>query len=206
MLAFASVSSFACQRPLASAHKVDLTQMTSRGLCRTQSSPKELPPTQLARFAAGCFWGVEAELRKVPGVVGTAVGFAGGHTQLPNYHTVCQGNTGHAESVEVEFDPKVVSYEQLLAVFWDLHDPTTPNRSGPDVGEQYRSVIFYFSPEQKAAEIASRDRLAKSGELKARIVTEIVPAEEFWKAEDYHQQYVEKGGIAFCHRRKSSSL
>jgi peptide-methionine (S)-S-oxide reductase len=180
---------------------------TARGLVRTKGT-KVLPAkTELAMFAAGCFWGVEAEFRKQPGVVGTAVGFAGGHKKGVSYREVCSGQTGHAESVEVEYDPSRVSYEQLLTLFWDLHDPTTPNRQGPDVGEQYRSVIFFFSPEQRDAATASRDRLAQSGELHGRrIVTEIVPAADFWKAEEYHQQYVEKGGVAYCHRRKSGPI
>jgi peptide-methionine (S)-S-oxide reductase len=179
-------------------------QLTPRGLVRTRNAPKVLPPTEVATFAAGCFWGVEAEFRKTPGVVATAVGFSGGHTRDPSYSDVCDGDTGHAESVEVEFDPKVISYQKLLDVFWDLHDPTTVNRQGPDLGAQYRSVIFYHSAEQKAAATASRDRLQRSGELRgAKIVTEIVPAAPFYKAEDYHQQYVEKGGRASCHRRKA---
>ncbi len=180
--------------------------MTSHGLFRTRNAPKVLPPTQLAVFAAGCFWGVEEEFRKHKGVVATAVGYTGGHTKDPTYRQVCDGDTGHAEAVQIEFDPKLVSYEQLLKIFWDLHDPTTPNRQGPDVGEQYRSAIFYYSAEQKSAALATRDALAKSGELSAPIVTQISPATEFTPAEDYHQQYVEKGGRAFCHHRKPSSI
>jgi peptide-methionine (S)-S-oxide reductase len=180
----------------------DPSTLTVRGLVRTKSAPKLLGETQVASFAAGCFWGVEEEFRKEKGVVATAVGFSGGHTRNPTYPQVCSENTGHAETVMVEYDPKVVSYDRLLQLFWDIHDPTTPDRQGPDVGDQYRSVIFYHSPEQKEAAIASRDKLQRSGELQNPIVTEIVPAGEFYKAEEYHQQYVEKGGIAFCHRRK----
>src|SRR5580658_6549734 len=144
-----------------------------------------------AIFAAGCFWGVEAEFRKVKGVKATAVGYTGGRTEDPTYHEVCTDTTGHAEAVEVEFDPSEVSYEQLLDVFWANHDPTQLNRQGPDWGKQYRSAIYFFTPEQEAAAKASRDALAKSGKFSRPIVTEIVPASEFWKAEDYHQQYLE---------------
>ena len=181
-------------------------QLTARGLYKVKGAPATLPPTQLAGFAAGCFWGVEEEFRKQKGVVATAVGFSGGHVVDPGYRRVCSGDTGHAETVYVEYDPKAVSYEQLLALFWDLHDPTTLNRQGPDEGEQYRSVIFFFDAQQKAAALASRDKLQKSGEVPGKIVTEIVPAVPFYKAEEYHQQYVEKGGRAGCHRRKGVSL
>lgn len=157
---------------------------------------------EVATFAAGCFWGVEDEFRKTKGVLATAVGYSGGHTRNPTYELVCDGDTGHAESVRVEYDPTVVSYAQLVDLFWSIHDPTTPNRQGPDWGDQYRSVIFYHSEQQKQEALASRDRLAKSGELSAPIVTQIVPAAEFTLAEGYHQQYVEKGGAASCHRRR----
>jgi peptide-methionine (S)-S-oxide reductase len=177
---------------------------TPRGLFRTKQAPKDLPPTEVAAFAAGCFWGVEAEFRKEPGVVATAVGFSGGHTENPSYEQVCTGRTGHAETVMVEYDPSKTSYAHLLDVFWNLHDPTTKNRQGPDVGEQYRSVIFTFTPEQQAAALASRDRLQRSGEFSSPIVTEIIPATPFYKAEGYHQQYVEKGGYASCHVRRKS--
>ena len=142
--------------------------------------------------------GVEEEFRKEPGVVATAVGYSGGHTGHPSYEDVCSGTTGHAESVRVEYDPKVIPYDRLLDLFWNLHDPTTKNRQGPDVGEQYRSVIFFFTPEQKAAAIASRDRLQKSGDVRAPIVTEIVPAVAFTNAEEHHQQYDEKTGSHSC--------
>jgi peptide-methionine (S)-S-oxide reductase len=134
--------------------------------------------------------------------VATAVGYSGGHTEGPSYEQVCTGRTGHAETVMVEYDPSKVSYAHLIDVFWHLHDPTTMNRQGPDVGEQYRSVVFYFSPEQQQEALASRDRLQRSGELSAPIVTEIIPAAPFYKAEGYHQQYVEKGGRAACHVRR----
>ena len=151
-----------------------------------------------ATFAAGCFWGVEAAYRQVPGVVSTAVGYEGGTRENPAYKDVCSGRTGHAESVEVEFDPARVSYEDLLNVFWENHDPTTPNRQGPDVGTQYRSVIFFHTPQQEASARAAKKRLEESGRFSRPIVTEIVPASTFWRAEDYHQQYLEKRGLAHC--------
>ncbi|OHA05249.1 MAG: peptide-methionine (S)-S-oxide reductase [Candidatus Sungbacteria bacterium RIFCSPLOWO2_01_FULL_47_10] len=151
-----------------------------------------------AAFAAGCFWGVEAEFRRQKGVVETAVGYMGGHTEHPMYEDVCDGVTGHAETVYIEYDPAVISYEKLLDAFWSLHDPTTLNRQGPDVGSQYRSVIFCFSPDQKKAARASKDALAKSGKYKAEITTEIIPAKPFWRAEEYHQRYFEKTGKQVC--------
>ncbi len=152
-----------------------------------------------ATFAAGCFWGVEATFRAVPGVVSTRVGYTGGTATHPTYQDVCTDRTGHAEAVEVTYDPAQVSYEDLLKIFWQNHDPTTLNRQGPDVGTQYRSAIFYHNPQQEAAALASRERLEKSAAFKRPIVTEIVPAAEFWQAEDYHQQYLEKRGLAHCH-------
>jgi peptide-methionine (S)-S-oxide reductase len=152
-----------------------------------------------ATFAAGCFWGVEAAFRQLKGVTSTAVGYIGGTLGDPTYHDVCTGRTGHAEAVQVDYDPSQVSYDDLLRVFWENHDPTTLNRQGPDVGTQYRSAIFFHTPEQEAAAKASKDSLAKSGRFKRPIVTEIQPAPEFWKAEDYHQQYLEKRGQAHCH-------
>lgn len=152
-----------------------------------------------ATFAAGCFWGVEAEFRKIKGVINATSGYSGGHFANPSYQQVCTGKTGHAESVLVEFDPAQVSYDQLLDAFWELHDPTTPNRQGPDVGTQYRSAIFYHSPEQKAAAEASRQKLQASGRVQRPIVTEIVAASEFYPAEEYHQRYFEKRGLASCH-------
>jgi peptide-methionine (S)-S-oxide reductase len=155
--------------------------------------------TEKATFGAGCFWGVEAAFRQIPGVTATAVGYEGGTMENPTYHDVCTDRTGHAEVVEVEFDPAKVSYDDLLKVFWENHNPTTRNRQGPDVGTQYRSVIFYHSPEQKKAAEVSREALEKSGKYKSPIVTEIVPAQTFYRAEDYHQQYLEKRGLASCH-------
>lgn len=151
-----------------------------------------------ATFGAGCFWGVEAEFRKVAGVTSTAVGYSGGHFKNPTYQDVCAGNTGHAEVVEVEFDPQKVSYDELLNVFWENHDPTQLNRQGPDYGAQYRSAIFFHTPEQEAAARASKARLEASGKYRRPIVTQIVAATEFWRAEEYHQQYFEKRGVAHC--------
>jgi peptide methionine sulfoxide reductase msrA/msrB len=151
-----------------------------------------------ATFAAGCFWGVEEAFRTVKGVVSTVVGYTGGHTKNPTYEDVCGGETGHAEAVEVTFDPAVVSYDQLLDVFWDTHDPTTPNRQGPDVGAQYRSAIFFHNEAQETAAKASKARMDKSGSFKRRIVTQIEPAGEFYRAEEYHQQYLKKRGISTC--------
>jgi peptide-methionine (S)-S-oxide reductase len=154
--------------------------------------------TEKATFAAGCFWGVEAAFRQVPGVLDAAVGYSGGGFPNPTYEDVCTGRTGHAESVQVEFDPARVSYDQLLDVFWENHDPTTVNRQGPDVGTQYRSVIFVEGPEQEKAAKESKERLEKSGRFRRPIVTEIAPAQPFWRAEDYHQRYLEKRGLAHC--------
>lgn len=156
-----------------------------------------------ATFAAGCFWGVEAAFRHVPGVVGTTVGYAGGSKREPTYEQVCSGTTGHAEAVTILFDPAVISYEQLLGIFWKNHDPTQLNRQGPDTGTNYRSVIFYHSPDQKAAAEASRHRQQKSEIYGGRnIVTDIVPADTFWPAEEYHQQYYEKCGRGYCASRQ----
>ena len=149
-----------------------------------------------ATFAAGCFWGVEADFRNVDGVTATAVGYTGGHTSEPTYRDVCGHGTGHAEAVRVEFDPAVISYEQLVDKFWELHDPTQLNRQGPDVGDQYRSAIFVHSPEQE--EVARRSRDAAQAHISRPIVTEITPASKFWKAEEYHQRYFEKNGISSC--------
>ena len=154
-----------------------------------------------ATFGAGCFWGVEAAFRQIKGVKSTAVGYEGGSFDNPSYQDVCTDTTGHAEVVQVEYDPAQVSYEQLLDVFWSNHDPTTRNRQGPDVGSQYRSVIFCHTPEQAAAAAASKQRLEQSGTYKRPIVTEIVPAATFWRAEEYHQQYLEKRGMSSCHVR-----
>lgn len=151
-----------------------------------------------ATFGAGCFWGVEAEYAQLQGVVSTQVGYMGGTLKNPTYQDVCTDKTGHAEAVEIEYDPEKVSYDDLLKVFWQTHDPTTLNRQGPDVGTQYRSVIFYYSPEQEAAARASKERLAQTGRYRRPIITEIIPASEFWRAEEYHQQYLKKRGRLHC--------
>ena len=153
---------------------------------------------KIATFGAGCFWGVEAAYRQVPGVLSTRVGYLGGTMENPTYRDVCSGGTGHAEVVEVTYDPSRLTYNDLLTVFWENHDPTTLNRQGPDVGEQYRSAIFFHTPEQRAAAAASKEKLQASGKLRRPIVTEIAPASEFYRAEDYHQQYLEKRGLAHC--------
>jgi len=154
--------------------------------------------TSKATFGAGCFWGVEAAFRQIPGVTATAVGYAGGTTDNPDYRQVCSHGTGHAEVVEVDYDPDRVAYDQLLDVFWANHNPTTKNRQGLDIGDQYRSVIFVHDDDQKAAALASRHILEKSGKWRRSIVTEIEPAPQFWRAEDYHQQYLEKRGQSSC--------
>ncbi len=152
-----------------------------------------------ATFAAGCFWGVEATFRQIPGVTSTRVGYTGGDFKNPTYKDVCTDRTGHAEVVEVDYDPAKVSYEDLLNVFWENHDPTQLNRQGPDFGTQYRSAIFYHSPEQEKAARASKANLETSASFSRPIVTQIVPATTFYEAEDYHQQYLEKRGLASCH-------
>jgi peptide-methionine (S)-S-oxide reductase len=149
-----------------------------------------------ATFGAGCFWGVEAEFRKIKGVTDTAVGFMGGNVKDPSYKEVCKGKTCHAEVVQVEFDPKKVAYTELLKVFWSNHDPTQLNRQGPDVGTQYRSVIFYHTQQQKLAATASKQKMQKN--MEDTITTEIVSATDFYRAEDYHQRYLEKRGLATC--------
>ncbi len=152
-----------------------------------------------ATFGAGCFWGVEAAFRQLPGVVSTAVGYSGGGTSHPTYKDVCSDETGHAEVIEITFDPAKIGYEQLLEAFWKVHDPTTLNRQGPDVGTQYRSAIFTHSPEQDQTARAAKARLEASGRFRRPVVTEIAPAGPFWRAEEYHQQYLEKRGAASCH-------
>jgi peptide-methionine (S)-S-oxide reductase len=151
-----------------------------------------------ATFGAGCFWGVEAAYRELDGVVSTEVGYAGGHVDNPTYQDVCSGRTGHAEVVKVIYNPKIISYQELLDLFWDIHDPTTLNRQGPDFGEQYRSVIFYHDDEQEKLARKSKKRLQLSGRYNRNIVTEIEPAHIFWKAEEYHQKYLEKIGQKSC--------
>ena len=152
-----------------------------------------------ATFAAGCFWGVEATFRQIPGVTSTRVGYIGGRTENPTYKEVCTDGTGHAEAVEVEFDPAVARYDELLKTFWENHDPTQLNRQGPDWGSQYRSAIYFHTPEQEAAAHASKDALERAHRYSKPIVTQIVPAVTFYPAEEYHQQYLEKRGQASCH-------
>jgi peptide-methionine (S)-S-oxide reductase len=151
-----------------------------------------------ATFAAGCFWGVEANFRRVMGVTSTAVGYTGGELANPTYEAVCTDRTGHAEAIEVEFDPHQIRYDDLLEIFWSTHDPTTPNRQGPDVGAQYRSAIFFHDSAQEAAALASKERQEKSGRFRRPIVTQVVPASTFYRAEDCHQQYYEKRGLRGC--------
>jgi len=151
--------------------------------------------TEKAAFAAGCFWGVEAAFKESKGVVAATSGFMGGTVKNPSYEEVCSGKTGHAETVLVEYDPAIISYDKLLEMFWDFHDPTTLNRQGPDVGSQYRSVIFYFTPEQEKSALRSKEKLEKSKKYKKPIVTEIIKAQEFYKAEEYHQDYYRKNGL-----------
>jgi peptide-methionine (S)-S-oxide reductase len=151
--------------------------------------------TKKATFAAGCFWGVESSFRQLEGVIDVMVGYTGGHVRNPTYEMVCSDRSGHAEAVEIEFDPSVVSYETLLEVLWEIHDPTTLNRQGPDFGSQYRSAIFYHDAEQQKAAEESKKRLDASGHFEDPIVTEIVPASTFYPAEEYHQRYYERMGL-----------
>ena len=153
-----------------------------------------------ATFVAGCFWGVESAFREIPGVTDAQVGYIGGSTQNPTYRDVCTDRTGHAEAVEVTFDPVRVSFEQLLDAFWSLHDPTTLNRQGPDVGTQYRSAIFFHSPAQESAARASKEKA--QARFRRPIVTEIAPAPTFYRAEEYHQRYFEKQGLPSCHIKR----
>ena len=145
-----------------------------------------------ATFGAGCFWGPEETFRKIDGVTSASVGYMGGSLENPTYEEVCTGRTGHAEVVDVEFDPSRIAYQELLEVFWACHDPTTPNRQGPDIGTQYRSVLFFYGPEQEAAARASKQKLERSGRYRREIVTEITPASTYYPAEEYHQRYLEK--------------
>ena len=154
---------------------------------------------QKATFGAGCFWGVEETFRHIQGVASTAVGYVGGTLSNPTYEDVCTNKTGHVEVVQLEYDPAQVPYEELLKVFWENHNPTTVNRQGPDVGTQYRSVVFYHTPEQKAAALAFKEKLQQSGRFNKPIVTAIEPAADFWRAEEYHQKYLEKHGRTHCH-------
>ena len=169
-----------------------------------ESPGKDDPDYELATFAAGCFWGVEALFQQVRGVLETKVGYTGGTAPDPSYAQVCTGTTGHAEAVQIKYDPKVVSYRELLSLFWRMHDPTTPNRQGPDIGTQYRSAIFYHNEAQRIAAEESREEFDRSGAIARKAVTQIVPASEFFKAEEYHQDYFAKQGEGSCHvfRRK----
>ena len=177
-----------------------LTALGSRtpGEARAAVTREAKMDTHRATFGAGCFWGVEEAFRQVEGVTATAVGYAGGDYQNPAYRDVCTGTTGHAEVVQVEYDPEQVSYAELLEVFWRCHDPTTLNRQGPDIGTQYRSVIFFHSPEQEAAAKASKEQLDRSGRFHRGIVTQITAATPFYRAEEYHQKYLEKRGQSSC--------
>jgi peptide-methionine (S)-S-oxide reductase len=152
-----------------------------------------------ATFGTGCFWGVEESFRQLPGVAETEVGYLGGRTNNPSYKDVCTDETGHAEVVQVTYDPATISYEQLLDVFWSAHDPTTLNRQGPDVGTQYRSAIFFHSPEQERVARASKEKAQASGKFRRPVVTEITPASTFYRAEEYHQKYLAKRGVSHCH-------
>ena len=154
-----------------------------------------------ATFGAGCFWGIELTFRNIEGVIDAAAGYLGGKTENPTYEEICTSGTGHAEVVEVKFDPGKVSYDKLLDVFWDCHDPTTLNRQGPDVGTQYRSAIFFHTPEQETAAKASKAKQSASGRFASEIVTEITPTSTFYRAEEYHQRYLEKRGQTSCHIR-----
>ncbi len=151
-----------------------------------------------ATFAAGCFWGVESAFCQVEGVISTTVGYSGGNTKNPTYEEVCTDKTGHAESVLIEFNPELITYEKLLELFWSIHDPTTLNRQGPDIGNQYRSIVFYHSEEQKNMAIYIKDKLEKSKRFSRKIVTEIIPSTVFYKAEEYHQKYFQKHGLVKC--------
>lgn len=160
------------------------------------TSPAQI---QTAIFAAGCFWGVEETFRTLPGVIDTEVGYTGGHKDKPTYQDVCSHGTGHAEALKIIFDPEQVSYQKLLEIFWKSHNPTTVNRQGPDVGDQYRSSIFYTSEDQKQEAEKSKIEMDKSGRWKNPIVTEIVPAALFYRAEEYHQKYAFNRGLGSCH-------
>lgn len=201
-LAAVSVSHFAQAGAGAGGEPVGHHQGIPKGFspAGTPVEPGGESRLRTATFGAGCFWGVEAAFRKTKGVTHTAVGYSGGEAPSPSYQQVCSDTTGHAEVVQALYDPEIISYDELLAVFWANHNPTTLNRQGPDVGTQYRSVIFYHDAEQKAAAERSKQALAASGKWGDRpIVTEIVPAQTFYIAEDYHQQYLEKRGMATCH-------
>lgn len=161
--------------------------------------PKNSKNLEVATFAAGCFWGVEDLFLKTNGVIKTTVGYTGGHAKNPTYSQVCSDATGHAEAVQIEFDPKIINYNELLKIFWENHNPTTYHRQGPDVGSQYRSAIFYHNDEQKRQAEESKAELEKSKKYRDKIVTEITKASEFYPAEEYHQKYLQKKGLTTCH-------
>ena len=163
-----------------------------------QKKTKNTHNEEYATFGGGCFWGVEATFQQVTGVVETAVGYSGGHTQSPNYREVCTDKTGHAEVVHIRFNSQKISYEKLLNIFWDAHDPTQLNRQGPDIGSQYRSVVFYHNDQQKQIALKRKKELQNSGKYKNDIVTRIAPFQQFYKAEEYHQKYLEKRGLNNC--------
>lgn len=180
--------------------------LPSRAANVTGSTMGELPQErnenmELATFGAGCFWGVEATFRRLPGVTATMVGYTGGELAQPTYQQVCTDRTGHAEAVQIEFDPQQISYEKLLDVFFANHDPTQLNRQGPDFGSQYRSAVFYHNDAQRQSAESTIARFEQSSRIGRPIVTQVIPASPFWKAEDYHQQYLEKRGLDNCHVR-----
>ena len=165
----------------------------------TLASRGDAMKTSTATFAAGCFWGVESVFRTIDGVLDAPCGYIGGSTDDPTYRAICAGNTGHAEAIEITFDPEKISYRELVELFWRMHNPTQINRQGPDVGTQYRSAIFYHTAEQKLIAEASKVQLGQSGKFKKPIATTIIPASTFYRAEEYHQQYFEKNGQPACH-------
>jgi peptide-methionine (S)-S-oxide reductase len=189
--------------PLPASNRLDLPGVTDsreRNLVgQEEQIAQESTMPEIATFGAGCFWGVEAAFQQVPGVIDTAVGYSGGETPNPTYKDVCTDETGHAEVVQVTFDASKVTFEQLLDVFWRVHDPTQVNRQGPDFGTQYRTAIFFHSPEQEALARKSAAALAASGKFKRPIATEITAAGTFYRAEEYHQKYLQKRGVASCH-------
>lgn len=183
---------FGCQR------KQEARQMTEAADSNSKKIVNDNQGYETATFAAGCFWGVEATFRKTDGVVETMTGYTGGTKTNPTYRQVCSGNTGHAEAVQVKYDPKIISYERLLDVFWNSHNPTQLNRQGPDIGYQYRSAIFFHNAAQEQAAKDSKENLERTGRFNRPIATQIVPAETFYPAEEYHQQYYKKRGINAC--------
>jgi len=184
--------------PDSDSHAATTTAKTSAASSATDKQDSESVTMETATFGAGCFWGVEQTYRQIEGVTETAVGYSGGKTESPSYKEVCTDRTGHAEVVQVTYDPSKVDYDKLLEVFWDAHDPTQLNHQGPDFGTQYRSVVFYHTPEQKKLAEASKTRLTESGKHDDPIVTQIEPAQTFYRAEEYHQQYLTKRGLTSC--------